>query len=87
MTRRETQITAPPLALNTAVELHRSLQVLGISTDVHEGFGLALVSVWVGLVVWCDGERYWWRTAWDARRKRPVTPGIRPWTRRGQLSA
>lgn len=72
MTRRKTKITAPLLPLNTAEELCRSLQVLGISADVHEGFGLALVSVWVGLVVWCDGERYWWRTAWDACRKRPV---------------
>ncbi|MER6174810.1 hypothetical protein [Streptosporangium sp. NPDC001681] len=52
--------------LRTALERH------GIATDVHDGYGLALVSVWVGLVVWCDGERFWWRTGWDARRRRFV---------------
>ncbi|MCF6469700.1 hypothetical protein FAF44_15070 [Nonomuraea sp. MG754425] len=53
----------------------------GIHADVHEGYGLALVSVWVGLVVWCDGERYWWRVGWDARRKRVLYarhPAIEP---------
>ncbi|MEU4541987.1 hypothetical protein [Nonomuraea dietziae] len=40
--------------------------------DVHDGYELALVSVWVGLVVWCDGDRFWWRSGWDARRSRPV---------------
>ncbi|MGP3920161.1 hypothetical protein [Nonomuraea sp. 10N515B] len=48
------------------------LENRGISADVHEGYQLALVSVWVGLVVWCDGERFWWRTGWDEGRKRAV---------------
>lgn len=59
-------------ALNAAMRLQRELGHLGIGSDVHDGYGLALLSVWVGLVVWCDGERYWWRTSWDARRQRVV---------------
>ncbi|NUW38326.1 hypothetical protein HTZ77_44060 [Nonomuraea sp. SMC257] len=48
---------------------------------MHIGYGLALVSVWVGLVVWSDGERYWWRTGWDADRKRVIYarhPAVEP---------
>lgn len=44
----------------------------GILSDVHNGYGLALVSVWVDLVVWCNGERFWWLSGWDERRHRPV---------------
>ncbi|MBN6058124.1 hypothetical protein JYK22_39750, partial [Nonomuraea sp. RK-328] len=44
----------------------------GISADTHDGYDLALVSVWVGLVVWCDGVWFWWRAGWDDRRKRVV---------------
>ncbi|MFE0150887.1 hypothetical protein ACFWY5_27305 [Nonomuraea sp. NPDC059007] len=72
MTRPEIQIMAPPVPVSTAESLRHALARLGVSADVHAGFGLALVSVWVGLVVWCDGERYWWRTGWDTGRKRPV---------------
>ncbi|MEU7832967.1 MULTISPECIES: hypothetical protein [unclassified Nonomuraea] len=53
----------------------------GIQADIHVGYDLALVSVWVGLVVWCDGHRFWWRTGWDPERKRPVYawhPAIEP---------
>ncbi|HEX4815204.1 MAG TPA: hypothetical protein VFV66_20875 [Nonomuraea sp.] len=42
----------------------------GIQADTHIGYDLALVSVWVGLVVWCDGEWYWWRAGWNDRGKR-----------------
>jgi hypothetical protein len=42
----------------------------GIRADTHAGYDLALVSVWVGLVVWCDGECYWWRAGWDEPRRR-----------------
>jgi hypothetical protein len=56
--------------LDVAEELRTELERHGIVTDVHDGYGLALVSVWVGLVVWCDGDRYWWRTGWDDRRQR-----------------
>ncbi|NUW33516.1 hypothetical protein HTZ77_19070 [Nonomuraea sp. SMC257] len=43
-----------------------------IPADTHDGHDLALVSVWVGLVVWCDGVWFWWRAGWDDRRKRVV---------------
>lgn len=60
--------------------LRRSLQIEhGIHADAHEGYGLALVSVWVGLVVWCDGTWYWWRAGWDDQRI--CTPAIRPSSR------
>ncbi|GAA1708444.1 hypothetical protein [Nonomuraea bangladeshensis] len=53
----------------------------GIQADIHAGYDLALVSVWVGLVVWCDGDRFWWRTGWDPERKRAIYawhPAIEP---------
>ncbi|NUW44863.1 hypothetical protein [Nonomuraea rhodomycinica] len=59
-------------SLDAAAHLQRELNHLGIPSDVHDGYGLALVSVWVGLVVWCDCERYWWRTGWDPGRKRAI---------------
>ncbi len=55
-----------------AEALADALAARGISADVHDGYGLALVSVWVGLVVWCHDGRYWWRSAWDARRQRVI---------------
>lgn len=55
-----------------AQRLADDLADLGITADVHDGYGLALVSVWVGLVVWCDGERFWWRSGWDPHRRIPV---------------
>ncbi|MFG1963555.1 hypothetical protein [Nonomuraea sp. NPDC049028] len=57
---------------HSADELAKALAVLGVSTDVHHGYDLALVSVWVGLVIWCDGEWFWWRSGWDDRRKRVI---------------
>ncbi|WP_436761452.1 hypothetical protein [Streptosporangium sp. V21-05] len=59
-------------ALETAESLRCELAVQQIACDVHDGYGLALVPVWVGLVVWCDGERFWWRTGWSLRRGRFV---------------
>ncbi|GAA3424609.1 hypothetical protein GCM10018953_17920 [Streptosporangium nondiastaticum] len=53
-------------ALRTALAEHE------ITADVHDGYGLAVVSVWVDLLVWCDGRRFWWRTDWNARQHRPV---------------
>lgn len=61
--------------LDAAEQLQRELNRLGIPSEVHDGYGLALVSVRVGLVVWCDCERFWWRTGWDAERKRAVYAG------------
>ncbi|MFI7462814.1 hypothetical protein [Nonomuraea sp. NPDC049646] len=59
-------------ACRSAGLLHQELRHGGISADVHTGYGLALVSVWVGLVVWCDGQRFWWRTGWNADRHRVI---------------
>ncbi|TYB58040.1 hypothetical protein FXF51_37925 [Nonomuraea sp. PA05] len=59
-------------ARGSAIRLQRELSQLGITSDVHDGYRLAQLSVWVGLVVWCDGERFWWRTGWDAKRERVV---------------
>lgn len=63
---------SPRLETNAAAALADALATQGISADVHDGYGLALVSVWAGLVVWCHGGRYWWRSAWDARRQRVI---------------
>ncbi|GII94703.1 hypothetical protein [Sinosporangium siamense] len=59
-------------AVAMAKELRTVLADHGIASDVHDGYGLALVSIWVGFVVWCDGERFWWRTGWNPRQYRPV---------------
>lgn len=48
-----------------ARQLRDELAALGIQADIHEGHGLALMSVWVGLVVWTDGWRYRW---WSGRK-------------------
>ncbi|GAA3447789.1 hypothetical protein [Planomonospora venezuelensis] len=55
-----------------AEELQTELERQGIAADVHDGYGLALVSVWVDLVVWSDGECYWWRTGWNTERRRTI---------------
>ncbi|HUR01093.1 MAG TPA: hypothetical protein VM347_00995 [Nonomuraea sp.] len=67
----------PPRVI--AIDPYHSAELLrqmlgrnGIASDVHEGYGLALVSVWVGLVVWCDGQYFWWRTGWNAERHRVI---------------
>ncbi|MFI7705656.1 hypothetical protein [Nonomuraea sp. NPDC049480] len=64
----------PMLSAEAAHQLRAQLQSLDIPSDVHvgNGYDLALVSVWVGLVVWCDGDWFWWRAGWDDRRKRVV---------------
>jgi hypothetical protein len=70
MTRHHSsQITPPSAAERAAQELHQALAERGIATDVHSGHGIALVSVWAGLVVWCDGNLYRWRTG----RTSPIT--------------
>ncbi|MEV0352597.1 hypothetical protein AB0H88_43155 [Nonomuraea sp. NPDC050680] len=65
----EQATSLPALA---AEHLRMALKDHGIAADVHDGYGLALVSIWVGLVVWCDSDRYWWRAGWDARKKSVV---------------
>ncbi|WP_344918453.1 hypothetical protein [Streptosporangium oxazolinicum] len=41
----------PSAEVIAAKELQEALETYGIASDVHDGYGLALVSVWVGLVV------------------------------------
>ncbi|WP_433245901.1 hypothetical protein ACQPYK_44285 [Streptosporangium sp. CA-135522] len=67
--------------VEAAEELRTALARHGITADVHDGYGLALVSVWVGLVVWCHGGRFCWRIGWNARQHRPVYawhPAVEP---------
>lgn len=52
--------------------LRRALEEYGIASDVHDGYGLALVSILGGLVVWSDGWNYWWRVSWSAEYRRVV---------------
>lgn len=75
----QNQITAVPrngkesqAVLSAEILREALLAEHGIPADTHDGYDLALVSVWVGLVVWCDGEWFWWRAGWDEERKRVV---------------
>jgi hypothetical protein len=61
------------IALSPAQSAHALRDALAdqdITSDIHVGYGLALVSVWVSLVVWCDGNWFWWRVGWNDQRKR-----------------
>ncbi|MGP3965930.1 hypothetical protein ACTWPT_59315 [Nonomuraea sp. 3N208] len=53
-----------------ADQLRRELAQHGITADVNDGYGLAVVSVWRGLVVWTNGDLFWWRAGWNERRAR-----------------
>ncbi|MFI7225368.1 hypothetical protein ACIBO5_19310 [Nonomuraea angiospora] len=59
-------------SLDAAQQLQRKLIHLNISSDVHDGYGIALVSVWAGLLVWCCHDAFWWHTGWEPGRKRAV---------------
>lgn len=59
-------------AAECAERLRRELEQYGVAADVHEGFGLALVSVWVELVVWTDGRWFRWRSGRTSTSGRPV---------------
>jgi hypothetical protein len=60
-----------PPAVRAALRLAAALERHGLWSDVHEGMGLALVSVWVELVVWTDGACYvWWSGAISSRGRR-----------------
>lgn len=65
-------------AVRAAYSLCRQLEFHRIAADVHEGDGVALVSIWVTLVVWCedgpDGTtRFrWWSGRTSARTGRWV---------------
>ncbi|GLW20687.1 hypothetical protein Mame01_07300 [Microbispora amethystogenes] len=64
----------PPVvtAARTAEQLRVELEQYGIAADVHEGYGLALVSVWVELVVWTDGGYFRWRSGRTSTSGRAV---------------
>lgn len=62
----------PPHPLAAAEELAAALAEKGITADVHHDYGTPMVSVWVGLIVWCADGTYWWRTGWNPRRQRPI---------------
>ncbi|WP_440100415.1 hypothetical protein [Streptosporangium sp. H16] len=50
-----------PSYVASAERLKLSLEDLQIAADVHEGQGVALVSVWLNLIVWTNGRWYrWW---------------------------
>ncbi|GHE30244.1 hypothetical protein GCM10017673_36130 [Streptosporangium violaceochromogenes] len=50
-----------------ARRLQAELAALGVASDVHDGYGLALVSVRYELVVWTDGRVFRWRVGQEAR--------------------
>lgn len=52
--------------LRAALAEHR------IAGDVHHGYGLALVSIWGGLNVWCDGQLFRWWVGCNDKRQRAV---------------
>ncbi|MEU0517281.1 hypothetical protein [Streptosporangium sp. NPDC006007] len=48
-------------AVGAAERLRHALADLWVTTDVHLGFGVALVSVWTDLLVLTDGRCFrWW---------------------------
>ncbi|MFG1959823.1 hypothetical protein [Nonomuraea sp. NPDC049028] len=61
-----------PQPLDDARRLAAALAAQGIATDVHHDYGMPTVSVWVGLIVWCNEGKYWWRTGWNPRRHRAI---------------
>jgi hypothetical protein len=61
---RPTPARRPDGVVLAAHRLREELHRHGIAADVHDGFGRALVSVWVDLVVWCHPTAYYW---WSGR--------------------
>ncbi|MEU8244745.1 hypothetical protein [Nonomuraea sp. NPDC048916] len=59
-----------------AGRLRRALEDFGITGDVVEGYGLALVSVRPDLVVWCECGPQGWHFRWWSGR---VVAGSRRW--------
>ncbi|MEU0518901.1 hypothetical protein [Streptosporangium sp. NPDC006007] len=58
-------------AVRAAERLRLTLAQHGRGARVYGGYGLALLTVGP-MIVWCNGERFWWCAGWDARRRRPV---------------
>jgi hypothetical protein len=68
-------IALPPQPLAAAHHLAATLATEGITADVHHDYSTPMVSVWVGLIVWCADGTYWWRTGWNPRKRRPIYTG------------
>ncbi|GII78588.1 hypothetical protein Sru01_35700 [Sphaerisporangium rufum] len=47
-------------ATTAARRLNRVLEQFGITAEVHEGQGIALVAICADLVAWTDGRCYFW---------------------------
>lgn len=78
--------TDPAIGLSLAGQMAEGLRVelegLGIAADLHEGEDVALLSVWVDLIVWCergaDGWRYrWWTGRVSDQTGRRIYTGCR----------
>ncbi|MBN6051500.1 hypothetical protein JYK22_06090, partial [Nonomuraea sp. RK-328] len=72
MTPEQSPHLTPVVPVRIAEQLRTELERHGITADVNDGYGLAVVSVWHGLVVWTNGLTLWWRVGWSRRRRRPV---------------
>ncbi len=59
-----------PSALEQAESLRVTLALRGIKADVMGDHSLALVSVWAGLTVWCNGLFFWWCVGWNPATRR-----------------
>lgn len=44
----------------TALKLQAELKEFGVTSDMNDGYRLAVVSVYRGLIVWTNGIHYWW---------------------------
>jgi hypothetical protein len=64
-----------PQPLAATQRLAAALAEKGITTDIHHDYGTPMVSVWVGLIVYCEDGMYWWRTGWNPRRHRAIYAG------------
>lgn len=64
--QRPVKVFAPlTRAMWAACEMKRHLATFGIHADINEDArDLAVLSVWVDLLVWTNGSRYWW---WSGR--------------------
>ncbi|MEV7012187.1 hypothetical protein [Streptosporangium sp. NPDC051022] len=59
-------------ALDVAESLRAALAHQGIAADINGDHDLAVVSIWAGLAVWCNADRFWWSVGWNPATRRPV---------------
>ncbi|MEV7013926.1 hypothetical protein [Streptosporangium sp. NPDC051022] len=58
-------------AERAAGRLREALTRQRIASHVTTGYGLALVSLWYGLLVWTNGDRFWWCDGWNDQLRQP----------------